>query len=209
MPTKLKDANGAFVKIQAGESCNLTGTLKDTSGVAVTPATLLLTLYDETSGAIVNSRNGQDVNGANGGTVVDGVYTIELDASDTAIMGNLATGSTQNRIARVAYTWDDGDSTRTGIEEFIFPVEKMQVAEGVGGGSLEVTITITDADSNPIPNANVYLTSDAAGTTIIAGPVLTNASGVTPTLSVDAGTVYRWCSAADYTFTNPESVVIS
>jgi len=211
MPTKLKDSSGNFVKIQAGESCNLTGTLKDTSGSAVTPATLTLSLFDHSSGVIVNSRKEQNVLNANGGTVTDGVYTIELDESDTAIVGNLAAGSTQDRVARITYTWDDGDAPpyRTGVEEFLFPVESMKTALGGGSGSSEITITLTDSSSNPVGGANVYLTSDLAGSTIIAGPVLTNDAGVSPTLSVEAGGVYRWASKEGFTFTNPQLITVT
>jgi len=209
MPTKLKDSSGNFVKVQAGESCNLTGTLKDTDGTAVTPLTLTLTLFDFSSGAIVNDRNDQDVKDANGGTVTDGVYVIELDAADTAVVGSLAAGEQQDRVARVTYTWDDGDSTRTGIEEFTFPVESLRDAKGQGSGAISVTLTITDTGGVLIPNAHVYVTDDIAGLSIVAGPVLTSELGVTPPLSLDAGDYYRWASHDNYTFTNPQTVTVA
>jgi len=209
MATKLKDSTGQFVTIQAGESCNLTGTLKDTAGATVTPLTFTLSLFDYGSGVIVNSRKDQDVLGANGGTVTDGVYEIELNAADTQIVGTLAAGKSQERVARVTYTWNDSGNTRTGVEEFIFPVQSLTTALDGGSGASEITVTVTDASANPVGGAIVYLTSDLAGQTIVAGPVFTTAAGLTPTLSVDTGTVYRWASADGYTFTNPQSLTVT
>ena len=209
MATKLKDSGGQFVTIQAGESCNLTGTLKDTAGTAVTPLTFTLSLFDYASGVIVNSRKDQDVLGANGGTVTDGVYEIELNAADTQIGGTLAAGKSQERVARLTYTWNDSGNTRTGVEEFIFPVESLTTALDGGTGSSEITVTLTDANANPIGGAVVYLTSDLAGQSIVAGPVFTPDAGLTPTLSVDAGTFYRWASHDGYTFTNPQSLTVT
>ena len=163
MPTKLKDSAGEFVRIQAGESCNLSGTLTDTAGAAVTPATLTLSLFDYATGVIVNGRKDQNILNQNGGSVTAGVYTLELDPADTAIVGELAAGSSQDRVARLSYTWDDGDSTRTGIEEFTFPVERLTTAAGAGSGSSEITVTVHDAAANPIGGAVVYVTSDQAG----------------------------------------------
>ncbi len=209
MATKLKDSTGQFVTIQAGESCNLTGTLKDTAGATVTPLTFTLSLFDYGSGVIVNSRKDQDVLGANGGTVTDGVYEIELNAADTQIVGTLAAGKSQERVARLTYTWNDSGNTRTGVEEFIFPVQSLTTALDGGSGASEITVTVTDASANPVGGAIVYLTSDLAGQTIVAGPVFTTAAGLTPTLSVDTGTVYRWASADGYTFTNPQSLTVT
>jgi len=210
MATRLKDSSGDFVTLQENESCNLTGTLKDTSGATVTsPATFTLTLLDEASGAIVNSRKDQDVLNANGSTVSSGVYTIELDTSDTAIIGDLTEGTTQNRIARLKFTWDDGDSTRTGREEFFFPVEKAIEAIGVGSGSNEVQLTVTDANADAVPDVAVHVTSDKAGTVTVAGPVMTDANGQTPTLNLDAGTFYRWAVKTGWTFTNPTAITVT
>lgn len=209
MATKLKDSSGQFVTIQAGESCNLTGTLKDTAGATVTPLSFTISLFDYASGVIVNSRKEQDVLNANGGTVTAGVYEVELNGSDTQIVGTLSAGETQQRVARFSYTWSDSGNTRTGVEEFVFPVESLTTALDVGSGASEITVTITDASDNPVGGAIVYLTSDVAGQVIVAGPVFTTSAGLTPTLSVDTGAAYRWASATGYTFTNPQSLTVT
>lgn len=210
MATKLKNASGEYVTIQAGESANLTGTLKDATGATLlSVSTFTLTLYDNTTGAIINSRKDQDVNNANGGTVTSGVYTVELDASDTAAVGDIAENKDQVRVARLKFTYNDGDSVRTGIEEFTFKVERLKETVGTGSGSNDVTLTVTDASSNPVPEATVYVTSDLAGQEIIAGPVITNVSGVTPTLKLNVGTFYQWATHDEYSFTNPIKFTVS
>ena len=85
----------------------------------------------------------------------------------------------------------------------------MKTATGAGSGSNEITYTVTDSSSNPVGEATVYISSDLAGEAIVAGPVITNVSGVTPTLYLDAGTYYSWSSHADYSFTNPAKFTVS
>lgn len=210
MTIELKNAAGEYVTIQSGESCNLTGTLKSTEGATITSiTTLTLTLYDSTTGAIINSRNDQNVNGVNGGSFTSGDYVIELDSADTSAVGDIADNSSQDRVARLEFTYSDGDTTRKGIEQFSFKVEKMKTTVGVGTGSVEVTLTVTDSSSNPVAEATVYVTTDIAGQNIVAGPCLTNVSGVTPTLNLDAGAYYSWSEHADYTFTNPQTFTVA
>ena len=210
MATKLKNASGEYVTIQAGESANLTGTLKDATGATLlSVSTFTLTLYDNTTGAIINSRKDQDVNNANGGTVTSGNYTVELDANDTAAVGDIAENKDQIRVARLTFTYNDGDSVRTGIEEFTFKVERLKETVGTGSGSNDVTLTVADASSNPVAEATVYVTSDLAGQEIVAGPVITNVSGVTPTLKLNVGTFYQWATHDGYSFTTPVKFTVS
>jgi len=210
MATQLKNAAGEYVTVEAGESCNLTGTLKGTEGNTITSVTTLkLTLFDETTGAIINSRDEQDVNGVNGGTFTAGNYVLELDSADTVAVGELEDTKTQNRVARIEFTYSDGDTTRKGIEEFFFPVYKPKTTSGIGSGANQITLTVTDSTGNPVPEATVYVTTDLAGQATVAGPVITTTSGVTPTLYLDAGTFYSWSEATNYSFTNPQKFTVS
>ena len=126
-PTILKDADGRFRVVPEGGSCNIITTLKDLADPAATVTsvdTITLTLYDKTTRAVINSRSAQNINNANNSTFSSGVLTIELDAADNVISdtGRVSEGETEEHIAKVTYTWNDGDSTRTGIEEFSFLV---------------------------------------------------------------------------------------
>ena len=73
-------------------------------------------------------------------------------------------------------------------------------------GAIEWTYTITDG-VNPIADVDVWVTTDIAGANVIASG-RTNASGVV-TFYLDAGTVYVWCQKSNYTFSNPDTEVIS
>lgn len=81
-------------------------------------------------------------------------------------------------------------------------------AVGAGAGAITWPYTLTKStDGSPIAGASVWVTTDAAGTNVIASGT-TNASGVV-TFYLDAGTVYIWRSLAGYNFTNPDTEVVS
>ena len=62
--------------------------------------------------------------------------------------------------------------------------------------------------SIPIAGAEVWITSNSAGTTVVAGTLLTNGSGQS-TFMVDAGSYYLWVQATGWNFTNPQAFVVS
>jgi hypothetical protein len=63
-----------------------------------------------------------------------------------------------------------------------------------GAGASEQTITIKDGDGNPIADADVWITSDAAGTIVVYGTKQTDSDGhPDPQPMLDAGvTYYLW-----------------
>lgn len=73
-------------------------------------------------------------------------------------------------------------------------------------GSTSWTITITDG-SNPLDGVDVWVTTDLAGTNLVARGT-TNASGEV-TFLLDVGLYYCWKQLTGYTFTNPESFTVS
>jgi len=79
----------------------------------------------------------------------------------------------------------------------------------IGTGDTVWCYTLTETGSgDPISNADVWVTSDAAGTTVLAQNK-TNASGVAYFM-LDAGsTAYVWRQKAGYTFANPDTEVVS
>lgn len=78
----------------------------------------------------------------------------------------------------------------------------------VGSGALSCTWTQKDDDGNPMDNVQIWITTDEAGVNVIAGTLLTNASGEA-TFMLDAGTYYVWREKAGYNFTNPQTWVVS
>ena len=78
----------------------------------------------------------------------------------------------------------------------------------VGPGGLSCTWTQKDDDENPMDNVQIWISTDEAGVNVIAGTLLTNASGQA-TFMLDAGTYYVWREKAGYNFTNPQEWSVS
>ena len=76
---------------------------------------------------------------------------------------------------------------------------------GLGAVTCNVTVTI---DSVPLQDCDVWITSDEAGTTVVAGTLQTNSSGIA-TFFLDAGTYYVWQQKDGYNFTNPDTLVVT
>lgn len=131
MLRRLLDEQGQYVIRNQGSSFNLEVTLKDADGATVdaaTVSTLTLTLFDRESATIINSRNAMNVQNANGGTISASILTVRLDAADNAFVddaGTAATGDIEEHIARIIFTWSDGQTTRTGLNEVMFGIRKI------------------------------------------------------------------------------------
>lgn len=129
----LLDSDGVEFVIQEGESHNITGQLSDADGVDITLAglsTFTVTLYNEDGNAIINSRDGQDAKNANSHTVASGgSFVIRLDPADAVIVVEdpvIGETNQQFHVARLTWTWNDGTSVRTGIEQVRFGVQKLE-----------------------------------------------------------------------------------
>jgi hypothetical protein len=79
---------------------------------------------------------------------------------------------------------------------------------GYGAGAITFTYTLTSSvDASPIPDANVWVTTDQDGNNIVASGV-TNVSGQA-TFYLDAGTYYVWRQKSGWNFTNPDTETVS
>jgi len=86
---------------------------------------------------------------------------------------------------------------------------KLNALDAIGAGEISWTYTLTDAATGlPIMDAHVWVTSDLAGTTILASGY-TNSSGVVTFHMVSGATVYVWRQKDGYSFTNPDLELIS
>ena len=106
MPAKTIDVESVW----EGTRRVLTMTLKDTDGVVIPSSamtTITLTIKDQATGAVVNSRNAQSVFNVNGGTyhATSGLLSIILTPSDTAISGAKAV---ERHGALIAFTYASG-----------------------------------------------------------------------------------------------------
>jgi hypothetical protein len=77
-----------------------------------------------------------------------------------------------------------------------------------GSGKTKWTYTLTLPDSTtPIPEANVWITTDIEGNNII-GSTVTDSYGQA-NFAVDKGTIYVWCAKTGYKFNNPDTEVVA
>jgi len=78
-----------------------------------------------------------------------------------------------------------------------------------GSGAITEVVTVTDNLSNPVDGVEVWLTSDEAGNNIVAGTLVTDASGEV-TFYLDAGTYYVWLQKSGGEFgTVPKTLIVS
>ena len=94
-------------------SVQYTATLKDETGAAVPLAalgTLTLTLYNVSSGAILNGRNAQNVLNANGVTVhaTSGLLTWTLDPLDSPILDDTLNEELHRALFRATWSTTKG-----------------------------------------------------------------------------------------------------
>lgn len=122
--------NGQRTVIEAGESLVVEGTFVDGNGAAILEAniaTFELTLYDEDSATIINSRNAVDIKDANNGVVdTAGTFSFRLDPDDAVIINtNKEVGDLESHIIKLVWTWNDGTADLTGIHETRIFVKKI------------------------------------------------------------------------------------
>jgi hypothetical protein len=76
-----------------------------------------------------------------------------------------------------------------------------------GAGAITHTITINDG-ANPIEGASVWISTDTAGTNVIAGTLTTTSLGQV-VFYLDAGTYYAWMQKSGFNFTNPTAITVA
>lgn len=72
----------------------------------------------------------------------------------------------------------------------------------IGPGSIAFTVALVDTMTNPLDGAEVWVSTDEAGSNVIAGTLHTDAFGIA-TFMLDAGTYYFWVSHSGYNGENP------
>lgn len=82
------------------------------------------------------------------------------------------------------------------------------IAAGTGSGAVSFPVTINDEASNPIDGVEVWVSTDSAGTNVVAGTLSTDASGIV-TFMLDAGSYYVWRQKSGYNFTNPVAITVT
>jgi hypothetical protein len=90
------------------------------------------------------------------------------------------------------------ESATAGVQVIPIPATQRTLTPIAGRGADEVTLTIRDSSNNPIPDADAWITSDAAGSVVVAGTLRTNASGEATFLLDDGESYYLWMQRSGY-----------
>lgn len=77
-----------------------------------------------------------------------------------------------------------------------------------GAGSIQYPVTVVNDLSNPLDGAEVWISTDLAGSNVIAGTLNTDAMGLV-TFLLDAGSYYLWVSHSGYNLDNPTAITVS
>lgn len=110
------------------------------------------------------------------------------------------TGVTTTRAAKL----DNLDTTVSSR----FPTSSW-IAPASGSGSISYPVTVTQSDGvTPIEGVQVWITTDLAGTNVIAGSLYTSSTGLA-TFVLDAGSYYLWRQISGWNFSNPQAITVS
>ena len=130
-------------------------------------------------------------------TVVDAIkLKTDLIPSDPADQSAVEAAITA---AAAAIRGADNDTLKTLSDQ-------IDTIDTNGAGSVLTTITVNDG-INPIDGVDVWISTDSAGTNVVAR----GSTGALGTVAfwLDAGTYYAWKQLAGYDFTNPQSFTVS
>lgn len=120
---------------------------------------------------------------------------VALDGGDPTIGGMLT------KIAD-----DSGGAGFNATDDSLQAIGDKVHTQGTGAITWTYTLTSTVAPNDPIADADVWVTTDEAGTNVIASG-RTNASGVV-TFFLDAGTVYVFSQKSGVDFDNPDEETV-
>jgi hypothetical protein len=112
---------------------------------------------------------------------------------------------------QIIFTNDDPMMLCFNYIQTVYPAARvvLEDIDGVirGRGATAGTVSIEDSDGHPVPDADVWVTSDIAGTLVVAGTSQSDSQGDV-TFYLDAGVAYYiWCQKDGVNFNNPSTVV--
>jgi len=197
---------GATLAADIAEILTDTGTTLDSLLDAATPALIADAVWNEIS-------TGHTTAGYAGAQLWTDIDAILTDTGTT--LDDLLDAATPALIADAV--WNELTAGHVAAASFGLMLENVPsltelqavciAGPGAGAGANTVNYTLTNEASAPIVDADVWVTSDLAGTSILASG-RTNSSGIV-TFFLDAGTVYVWRQKPGVNFTNPETKAVA
>lgn len=185
---------------------------KDGSPIpAVNMDSIVMTLIETASGAIVNSRQNQNVLNANNCTyqATSGLFTWDIQPADTTIVnGETDVDGIEEHLATVTAKWD---TTEELSFEVLLKIKNLRSVPQVSatGGAFEINYTVEDSDGTGLEGVHVSVTSSSAGpSSSVVAHGITDEDGLV-TFSLDTGTYYLWRSKSGYDFDDPKTLTVT
>ena len=170
-----------------------------------TAAEIADAVWDEAiAGHTGAGSTGEALNGAtapSAAAVADAVW-------DEAIADHLGAGSTGQSLNAAGGSGDPWITALPGsytAGQAGHILGNMSSLAGAGSISWEVEVLVSAV---PVAGAKVWVSTDAAGVLVAAGTLITDDFGKV-TFLLDAGTYYLWRDHPNYTFENPQTMVVS
>lgn len=137
------------------------------------------------------------------------------DSAEAVTITNIATG-----VYKAAYTipttWDYQDTVAVRIEATVGGIaakairwwDQIEAVQRAGAGAVQVVLEIRNTSNQPVPDCEVWVTTDAAGDVVAAGAEETDADGKVR-FWLDPGTYYRWAQRTGVDFDNPQTFAVT
>jgi hypothetical protein len=156
-------------------------------------------IADELKVAVITNAIGTDI----------AADIIAVKADTAAILTD--TGTTLDTKINTIDTVVDAIKVKTDQLVFTASTVNANLTGGsIGSGSSIVSyyvFTDEDAETGPISNCSVWVSTDSGGSTVVASG-LTDTNGMV-TFYLDPTTYYIWKSKSGYTFTNPDTEIVT
>ena len=132
-----------------------------------------------------------------------GVSRFTVNALEQAPAGGGASDPLANNVPGAYAPGTAGYILGTNLDAKISSIASLS-----GAGSVEWVVTIKDSSNQPIGNCRAWVTTDLAGTNVVAGTLLTDDFG-NVTFNLNVGTYYLWRDHSRYNFTNPKTMTVT
>jgi hypothetical protein len=106
-------------------------------------------------------------------------------------------------VASFEAKWTGVDGQTVSGSEFV----NVDVSGLGGSGSITYELTVKSSGT-PVAGVECWVSTDSAGTNVVAGTLTTNDFGVV-TFLLDAGTYYLWRDSTTHTFPKPTTITVS
>jgi hypothetical protein len=198
--------------VPSAESAVFTGVLYQSDGVTPIAVgmlqTLSLTLVDVVTRAVINSRDDQNVLNQGNGVTVDvtlgtGALKWIISPADNPFVRTApppSLGEVEQHEAVFKWTWSEGGTPQSSAQKVFILIESYQnvdKSDSGSGGTVYSDFVYQPDGVTPVDDALVWVTTDAAGAALAAGPQRTTPTGQFK-FTLSSGAYYLWVNSPSF-----------